>query len=256
MLTLHPERIAAIFFRSGSAYAIWQRGEIPKPTLTPAVYGVPFMFIGGVKEAQDKSHGPARIGDRAMLKDWREHGAPGGIASDPLSGHECGDSRYLAIAFFDSCLAQRLPELGQTLKPAGKGVITDNSWLPDAAFAKVWASYNSTGRPSDTTPPPAPSNARLANHELTWNAEADLESGLGGFIIEQDGKEIARLPQKPVGKLGTPLFQGLNGGDTPIIALPPMRFEVTAEGQHQYSVRSVNAVGLASSQAVAPAPGS
>ena len=35
MLTLHPERIAAIFFRSGSAYAIWERGEIPKPTLTP-----------------------------------------------------------------------------------------------------------------------------------------------------------------------------------------------------------------------------
>ena len=253
MLTLHPERIAAIFYRSGSAYAIWERGEIPKPTLTPAVYGVPFLFIGGVKEAQDPSHGPARLGDHAMLKAWREHGAPGGMASDPQSGHECGDSRYLAIAFFDACLAQRLPESGTTLKPPGKGVIIDDSWLPAAAFAKTWASYNSTGRPSDKTPPPPPTNVRLANHELTWSADADLESGLGGFIIERDGREIARLPEKPVGKLGTPLFQGLNGSDTPVIALPSMRFDLkpASQGAHTYAVRSVNAVGLASSPASA-----
>ncbi|MDB6137290.1 MAG: GDSL-like Lipase/Acylhydrolase, partial [Verrucomicrobiaceae bacterium] len=248
MLTLHPERIAAIFYRSGSAYAIWERGEIPKPALTPPVYEVPFLFIGGVKEAQDKSHGPARLGDRAMLKAWREHGAPGGIASDPLSGHECGDSRYLAIAFFDACLAQRLAEPGnQTLKRAGKGVIIDNSWLPDASFAKTWANYNQTGRPGDDTPPPAPTNVRLTNHELTWNAEADIESGLGGFIIERDGKEIARLPEKPVGKYGTPLFQGLNGSDTPVIALPSMRFSLLETGgDHSYAIRTLNAVGLAS----------
>ncbi|MEP6671480.1 MAG: hypothetical protein ABJF10_20125 [Chthoniobacter sp.] len=278
MLTLHPERIAAIFFRSGSAYAIWERGEIPKPTLTPAVYEVPFLFIGGVKEAQDPSHGPARIGDRAMLKAWREHGAPGGLASDPLSGHECGDSRYLAVAFFDACLAQRLPAPGsgtQTLRPvdpklaqlAAPGASTaqpageftgnpaDASWLPSAAFAKIWSSYNETGHPADTTPPPAPTNVRLsAAGELTWNAEADLESGLGGFLIERDGHELARLPQKPVGKLGTPLFQGLNGGDTPVIAAPPMRYQDPSArpGEpHQYSIRSLNAVGLASTPSAA-----
>ena len=209
------------------------------------------MFIGGVKEAQDKIHGPPRLGDRAMLKAWREHGAPGGLASDPLSGHECGDSRYLAIAFFDACLAQRLPDAGsstQTLKPVDMSLAwlaaPDSNtaqpaseftgdkaaahWLPDAAFAKAWSSYNQTGRPADTTPPPAPTNVRLsAAGELTWSAEADLESGLGGFIIERDGKELARLPEKPVGKLGTPLFQGLTGGDTPVIATPPMRFKDT-----------------------------
>ncbi len=254
MLTLHPERIAAIFFRSGSAYAIWERGEIPKPVLTPVVYEVPFLFIGGVKEAQDKSHGPARLGDQAMLKAWREHGAPGGIASDPLSGHECGDSRYLAIAFFDACLAQRLPEPGsQALKPAGKGVIIDNSWLPGAGFAKAWASYNQTGRPRDDTPPPAPTDVRLTHQELSWKAEADLESGLGGFIIEQDGKVIAKLPEKPVGKLGTPLFQGLSGGDTPVLAQPPMHYDLknlTTSG-HAYTVRSVNAAGLVSAAAAA-----
>jgi hypothetical protein len=271
MLTLHPERIAAIFFRSGSAYAVWERGEIPKPVLTPAVYAVPFLFIGGVKEAEDKSHGPARVGDRAMLKAWREQGAPGGLASDPLSGHECGDSRYLAIAFFDAWLAQRLPEAGGTaLKPVdGKrawlatpgsnaaqpaeeftGDKATAHWLPDAAFARAWSSYNATGRPSDTTPPPAPTSVRLgAAGELTWSAEADLESGLGGFIIERDGRELVRLPEKPVGKIGTPLWQGLNGGDTPILAQPPMRFQDAGArpGEvHEYAVRSVNAVGLVS----------
>ena len=256
MLTLHPERIAAIFFRSGSAYAIWERGEIPKPMIPEAAYGVPFLFIGGVKEAQDKVHGPARIADCAMLKAWREHGAPGGISSDPLSGHECGDSRYLAIAFFDACLAQRLSDDGtQKLKPTEKGVIVDDSWLPNATFVKAWESYNKTGRPSDTTPPPAPTDVRVsANGELTWNAEADLESGLGGFAIERDGTEIAHLPEKPVGKLGTPLFQGLTHGDTPIIAQPPMRFLDTAAKageKHQYRVFSVNATGLKSAPTVA-----
>ena len=247
MLTLHPERIAAIFFRSGSAFGAWTRGEIPQPELTPAVYTVPFLFVGGVKEAQDKTHGPPRIDDRKMWKLWREHDAPGGMSSDPLSGHECGDSRYLAIAFLDACLKQRLGDSG--LKPAGKGVIIDDSWLPDADFAKVWASYNKLGKPADMTPPPAPTNVRFANGALTWQAEADLESGLGGFIIERDGKEIARLPEKPAGKIGTPLFQGLSGGDTPIIAQPPMRFiDTTAKpGEtHEYRVISVNAAGLRS----------
>ncbi len=276
MLTLYPERIAAIFYRSGSAFAVWERGEIPKPTLTSAVYQVPFMFIGGVKEAQDKSHGPARIGDQAMLKAWREHGAPGGLASDPLSGHECGDSRYLAIAFLDACLAQRLLDAGSnalkpvdmklawlaapgsnTAQPASEftGDRTAAHWLPDGAVAKAWSSYNQTGRPADTTPPPTPANVRLGTTgELTWSAQADLESGLAGFIIERDGKEFARLPEKPVGKLGTPIFQGLTGGDTPVLAMPPMTFKAAnaqSGEKHRYAVRSVNAAGLFSPPSLA-----
>lgn len=278
MLTLHPERIAAIFFRSGSAYAVWERGEIPKPTLTPAVYEVPFMFIGGVKEAQDKVHGPPRLGDRAMLKAWRENAAPGGLASDPLSGHDCGNSRYLAILFLDACLAQRLPDPGsssQKLKPVDlsrawlvapgsntpvpaaefTGDKQSAHWLPDAAVAKIWGKYNETGLAIDTTPPPAPSEVRLSsNGELTWKAKADFESGLAAFIIERDGQEIARLPKKPIGRIGTPLFQGLSGGDTPMVAEPPMTFtipEADRAGTHRYTVRSINAAALTSTPAEA-----
>jgi len=72
MLTLHPERIAAIFFRSGSAFGAWGRGEIPKPELTPAVYTVPFMFNRRREGSGGQVHGPPRLDDRAMWKQWRE----------------------------------------------------------------------------------------------------------------------------------------------------------------------------------------
>jgi poly(3-hydroxybutyrate) depolymerase len=278
MLTLHPERIAAIWFRSGSAFAVWQRGEIPPATPKPESYQVPIMFNGGVKEAEDKLHGPARVGDRAMLKHWLEQGAPAGSAPDPLTGHECGDSRYLAIPFFDACLKQRLPEAGsedQTLRPVnlkaawytvpGSGVAqpaagfsadkTTAHWLPDEPFARAWESYVKTGRPSDTTPPPAPREVEVGGTgELTWKADTDLESGLAGFIIERDGKELAHLPEKRLVKYGSPLLQGMTHGDTPMVALPPMRYlDASAKSgeMHEYRVRVVNAVGLASEPVVA-----
>jgi len=60
------------------------------------------------------------LGNIATFKEYRAHGGLIGFAPDPLTGHECGDSRYLAIPFLDACLAARLPDRGskdQTLKP-------------------------------------------------------------------------------------------------------------------------------------------
>ena len=278
MLTLHPERIAAIWFRSGSAFGAWTKGEIPAPTLTDAVYQVPLMFNGGLKEESDKRHGPARVNDRAMFKFWREHGAPAGMAPDPRTGHECGDSRYLAIPWIDACLAMRLPEKGQNvakLKPLGKqGHIVMHgkseafpnsllsvtepamSWLPNESFVQAWEEYMKTGAVSDKTPPPAPTNVLVKpventhDNEITWDVEADLESGIQQFIIERDGVEIGRVPEKPVGKFGRPLFQAMSYGDTPTPPLPQMRFiEKDAPVNIKapvYRVRSINSVGFKS----------
>lgn len=61
--------------------------------------------------------------------------------------------------------------------------------------------------------------------ELSWDAEADLESGIAAFIIERDGREIARLPKDNVGNfIGRPIFQRVGYGDTPARPLPEMRY--------------------------------
>jgi hypothetical protein len=101
----------------------------------------------------------------------------------------------------------------------------------------------------DTTPPPAPTNLRVTGNQLAWQAEADLESGLAGFIIERDGKEIAKLPEQPKNPFGRPIFQGLQYSDTPTQPLVPLTFtDKTAEPgkQHSYRVIAVNTVGLKS----------
>ena len=64
-------------------------------------------------------------------------------------------------------------------------------------------------------------------NELTWEAEADPESGLAGFIIERDGKELAKLPEQGKNPFGRPIFQNLQYSDTPTQPLVPLRFADT-----------------------------
>jgi hypothetical protein len=100
---------------------------------------------------------------------------------------------------------------------------------------------------ADITPPPAPKSLTVTNGELTWEAEADLESGLACFIIERDGKEIVRLPEKMNGGFGRPIFQGNSYSDTPEFPLVEMRFtDKTARPGARYKYRLVarNTAGL------------
>ena len=99
------------------------------------------------------------------------------------------------------------------------------------------------------TPPPAPTNLRLKGNELSWEAEADLESGLASFIIERDGKFLAKVPEPGKNPFGRPIFQGLQYSDTPPQPLAPMRYTDTkAEPgkKHTYRVFAVNTVNLKS----------
>jgi hypothetical protein len=101
----------------------------------------------------------------------------------------------------------------------------------------------------DTSPPDAPTNLQLKNHELTWDSKADLESGLSHFIILRDGKHLATVPEKPENRFGRPLFQNLQYSDTPTLPLMEMRFtdlQPIAEKPHNYRVIAVNTAGLKS----------
>jgi len=107
---------------------------------------------------------------------------------------------------------------------------------------------------SDSTPPPAPFNVKVTalpdkTVEITWDAEADFESGIKAFIVQRDGSDLAQVPEKPVGRFGRPLFQAMSFHDTPEKPLPQMRLiDKTAKpgAKHQYRVIAVNGTDLKS----------
>jgi hypothetical protein len=273
--TLAPERIVAAWLRSGTAFPAWEGGDIAKPELPDAVFRIPTMLNPGIKESTDGRAIAAWLGSAAMFKAYRQRNAPIAFAADPLSGHDCGDSRYLAIPYFDACLELRLPEsgpslrtldlkqgwlaelMGRTALPAvhfNPGKAKTAVWLPNERIARAWMEYVTTGATSDTTPPPAPTRVtvtELPDHsvEIAWDAAADFESGLRGFLIERDGQALARVPEQPLGKFGRPLFQTLSFHDTPEPPLPVMRFVDTTAARgtkHEYRVIAINGVGLQS----------
>ncbi|QDV52394.1 hypothetical protein [Gimesia fumaroli] len=269
----YPERIVAIWFQSGTAFGYWTAGEITAPTIPEAAMQIPMMANPGLKEKENKRFSRAWTGSLAMFKDYRAKGAPIGFAPDPKTGHETGDSRYLAIPFFNACLQMRLPEkVGEPLKTIDvsegwlaplnseetpvpfadyKGDKATAVWLPNKTVAMAWLDFVKTGATKDTTPPPAPTNVKVdsSTGKITWTAPTDFESGLHSFIIERNGKQIGQLPEKPTNRFGRPLFQGMSYGDTPVLPLLKFQFvDKTAENgkQYQYRVKAVNTAGLQS----------
>lgn len=253
MTFLHPDRVLCLWLRSGSPNI----KEIPK-----SAYSIPIILNLGLKERDDSFSDLFESATSFFIK-FRKNGGIIGFAPDPNSSHDCGTSRYLAIPFFDLCLSQRLSKntkYGLPLRPMAKGVTrpvpvlkdTDvDVWLPDDNFANLWAEYITTGEIPDNTPPPAPSNVRV-NKEgvLTWDCEADLESGIGGFVIERDGKDLVSLPEKPSG-MGRPMFQEMSYHDTPSLPLVKMSYRdstATSETCHIYEIMAVNTWGMKSAK--------
>ena len=287
MMTLHPERTIAVWCRSGTAFLPWTNGEIEKPNLSPAVYEIPVMCNPGIKEKDDKRFAGAWNGCLEMFRAYRKAGAPIGFAPDPRTGHECGDSRYLAIPWFAACLELRLPvkeskdlklrvidqtqswlakEQGDVSQLASKYHSTANEavWLPNETVAQTWQQYVKSGEPLDKTPPPAPEwvDVELLNDQgmrtnvLKWKCAVDFESGLSGFVIYRGDKEIGRMPEKPSGKLGRPLYQPISYHDTPEKNSPGLnpqgdvhfefRTEGSAFGGYKYKIQAINSDGMTS----------
>ncbi len=272
MVMLHPDRVAAAWLRSGVPLLAENpdRPTIKTHVIPDGALGVPVMCNPGTKEGVTVKEGrfagvwPA---NEAFFRAMRGKGALIGVAVDPLTAHECGNQRYLAIPWLDACLKARLPESGTTLrpmptegawlapllateaKPASEfsGDAKEAVWLPDATIAKRWMEYVTDTQVADTTPPPAPTALSVKGNELTWSAEADLESGIAAFKIERDGAIIATVPAEAKNPFGRPLFQGLQYSDTPAAPLVEMRY-TDADGKDgaKYRIISVNTVGLES----------
>jgi pimeloyl-ACP methyl ester carboxylesterase len=275
MVLLHPERVAAAWLRSGVPLLQpnAERPNIKAHSLPEAALRVPIMCNLGTKEGvtvKDNRFAGVWPANEAFFHEVRGKGGLIGVAVDPLTSHECGNQRYLAIPWLDACLTARLPpHNGEPLRTmptdsAWLASVTDTeafpsakftgdssraAWLPNEAIAHAWMQYVQDTVVTDTSPPPAPTNVRLSGQEIRFEAEADLESGLASFIIERDGQFLANLPDSGKNPYGRPIFQNLQYSDTPTQPLVPLRFaDVTADSgkNHVYRVTAVNTVGLKS----------
>ena len=273
MVLTQPQRIVAAWLRSGVPLfePNPERTSIKTHALPEAALRVPMMCNPGTKEGVTVKDGrfakvwPANV---AFFEEVRGAGGLLGVAVDPLTAHECGNSRYLAIPWLDKCLELRLPgQPGEPLREvategawlaettgttavaasAFEGDAFKMGWLPDESIAESWMEFRKDTNVGDSTPPPAPAWAELDGNRLRWTAEADVESGIEKFIVMRDGKSIAEV----VGgknRFGRPLFQNLQYSDTPVQPLAKMEYtdETATENDHVYAIVTVNTVGLKS----------
>ncbi len=218
MVMLHPDRIVAAWLRSGVPLleANAARPSIRTHVLPQGALQVPIMCNLGVNEGVAKPHGqfagvwPA---NQTFFRELRSRGGLIGVAIDPLTSHECGNQRYLAIPWLDACLTARLPNApGESLRPmpttdvwltpqlTGNEAVPASEfpgdpltagWLPDATIALAWMQYVSDTNVQDATAPAAPHDVFLERNVLRWRCTADLQSGLSHFVIERDGQILA-----------------------------------------------------------------
>ncbi len=275
MTMLYPNRVIACWLRSGVPMleANPERPQIKPHDLPADALKVPIMCNPGTKEGVTEKKGRfARVwpSNETFFKKVRGAGGLVGVSIDPLSSHECGNSRYMAIPWLDACLSARLPKtFGKKLRPMptknawlapllGKkaqpklkfqGNPLEAVWLPNAKIAQTWMQFVEDTKISDPTPPPSPTQLKRKGNQLSWKAEADLESGISHFLIKRNGKVIGQVPEDPTNKFGRPLFQGLLYSDTPIMPLTEMLFidkSADTGKKYNYQIISVNTVGLKS----------
>lgn len=280
MVLLHPERVAAAWLRSGVPLFEEKEGRniVAYESVPPAALGVPVMCNLGTQEGYSVTAGRFSgvwPGVQAFFSKMRPQGGLVSVSVDPLTSHQCGNQRYLAIPWLDACLTLRLPkENGQPLNPLEEsdgllvtlpmpgaeidppipakqfvGEKEKTIWFPTNEIAQSWVQYMHDTNVTDRTPPPAPTNVKADGGMITWDADADLESGLANFTILRDGKPIATLPEKSRNPFGRSIFQGLQYSDTPIQPLVEMKYvdKTAEEGKsYKYEVIAENTVGLKS----------
>jgi poly(3-hydroxybutyrate) depolymerase len=252
----YPERVAAAIAQSGFT-------DIAD---NDAALKVPVLHHNG---RQDILHNEGQV-----LK-GRKAGALWAHAINPntvtnMDGHQVHDMRFLAIPWLDVCLESRLLRAGRSkLKPMktsdawlgikSTGTIapdntfagdkSETSWFPNKILAEKWVEYMAKGTVTDATPPPAPYDLKgtFAKNQvtLTWNAEADVESGLQTFIVYRNGSLIQNIRYTNVTRYSSTMgYQRWNDGDqaspSPAPAMTFIDTDVNDSGTYVYEVCSVN----------------
>ena len=263
MLNKHPEKVIALFAVSP---AFDERFDFPS-----AAANVPVMLRhAGAKDFNDKGVNCWGNSVTQFLK-LRAMKGNVSVAYSPKNEHGSGDSRYLAIPFFDAVLAQRLPLKGSSVirdidpsltwygdtvslqifkRSALPGNIANYCWLPDSLIALKWRELALTGTVRDDTPPLPPSNLKITltdetKYAVSWMAKADIESGISHFNIYKNDLLLARVPE-----LGE--YQGFGYGDEPKgPELTPLTFSFDKPANRKkvvIAISTVNKSGLESTK--------
>ncbi len=256
MLRDYPERIIAAVCYS----AAWD----PAYEYSDAACEVPILL----RHAGDQDGDPSskcKETARHTFQRLRARGAPASIVLNKGQNHNFSYLRTMAIPFWEAALRQRLTDRG--LRPLDP----DQTWLgdtttfeifketeysgdkrrmarlPDHASAEAWREFASTNMVKDKTPPPAPAFVKVekkgASLLITWQALADVESGIARFRVYRDGEQVGTVPSSGI-------FQNydLNGDNAIPVPAPEMKLEAGGVPAQpvRIGVETVNRDGLVS----------
>ena len=268
MTGAHPDRVAVAVAQAGSV----DLSNVPGALKVPLLHhdGKKDMVYNGAQFAAGRKKGALWAFAVNPFPLWANTPANPGW-SDEVFGHAPHDMRMIAIPWIEAGLQARLPDqagsaqlkdmdttkfwlgdtvtyaIGSAADFAGNRSIA--SWFPDESFAKRWKEYMVTGTQKDSTPPPAPFNlaGSYANKQLklTWDADADLETGVKTFILYRNGAVLTTL-QYSTTTLFTKAtgFQRWNDGDNPAPSpAPAMTYtdnNLSDAATYTYQVSTVN----------------
>lgn len=186
MLDRFPEKVIGVFARSFA------------DTFNEKGYQVPVIISPGRLEANHPRF--INVYNRCLstFKVQREQGALVALVVDPIAEHNNANSRRLAIPFFDECINayKEKWDLNQTTvskKINDIDTIEVQSVFLSNRIAKLCREYAKTGNVTDTTPPEPPFGLRVEQKginavEISFNANADLESGIKNFHLYRNGE--------------------------------------------------------------------
>lgn len=267
MLNKHPERIIAVVSYSAAFDPTFIYSE--------AASQVPVLLRHAGEGDINASWAGCWLTAVHQFSTLRKMNGFASIAHNLNQTHNLSYIRNVTIPFYESVLKQRLPLNGSTrlrdmdtTKAWLGDTITNGtinvykaatfvgnqqakSWLSDSTFAIKYQEYIKFGNIRDITAPPAPFNVKIktlqpGGIEITWEADADIESGIKYFNIYKNDQLFGRYPSKID-------FQTFNtNGDNPIPSLAPeMRFQISKvllAGSDKISITTVNRDGLESTK--------
>jgi hypothetical protein len=257
MLQAYPERILAAFCYSPA----W---EIPNGKFPETVKDIPvFIRHAGSGETPGGGSNCCWASSVDAFSALRKLNAPAGIAYTRGQNHNYSYVRHMAIPFYEAVLKQRLPgENEEELKPLDSmqtwlgdtltlDVFKESTYtgskeslclLPDSVAAAKWKEYVTTGNVADQSPPPAPYDLQIKwvnkdSVELSWKADADIESGIKNFNIFRNGTYVCRFPAS-----GTYQTFDTNGDNTIPKIIPGMKCRIALQNEEDdtISIRTVN----------------